>query len=113
MPDQILSIPKTEFDEFKPAVFWAGDIVEEKEWYVDPAETILGILTVDSTDKDWGYVILGRDERGQFRAFDVKVNVETEDEARELLIEKMTQIHDSGETVFPKGINPHFDLAKY
>ncbi len=107
MPDPIRSIPKTEFDEFKPAVFWKGEIVEEKEWYVDSAENILGVLTFDSTDEDWGYLILGRDERGQFRAFDVKIIVETEAVARELLIERMTQIHDSGETVFPKGINPH------
>ena len=108
MPDdresKIRPVSRTEFDRFDPA---RGPITEltaqEKEWYVDQAENILGIVFRDRADKDWCYIILGRDERRQFRGITAKINVKTQDEASELLMKKMVEIHDSGVTVFPQG----------
>jgi len=101
---QIRLISRSEFDEFEPAGFEGAEwVAKEVEWYVDQAENILGIVTFDYADEDWGYVILGRDERGQFRGIDTEISVTTRAEAHQLLLDKMTDIHDSGDTVFPQG----------
>jgi large subunit ribosomal protein L30 len=52
-------------------------IVEDIEWYATPDERLIGILVRDRIDRDFGWVILGRDElactrfrRHRVRCFD-------------------------------------------
>ena len=45
-------------------------VSEEREWYSDNDENVLGVVIFDLPDEDWLYVILGRDEVARFRAID-------------------------------------------
>ena len=61
----------------------------EKEWWVDIDERVLGVVVLDLTDKDWSWVVLGRDEVGKFRFVDLKVSLHTQQEARRQLLQKL------------------------
>lgn len=77
---------------------------EEREWYADQDENILGIVALEKIDSDWAYVVLGRNELARFAAIDQDVNLSTADEAREALHKKMLQYSAAGKTVFPQGL---------
>jgi hypothetical protein len=77
--------------------------IEEREWYVDQDDNVLGVLTWDKQDFDWGYVILGRDERALFRAIDQDVSRPNADAARKELHLKLSHYSITGEKVFPQG----------
>lgn len=55
---------------------------EEIDWLSNSEETILGVLLRDIMDNDFSGVILGRDEAGKFRTFDMQDSIQTEEEAR-------------------------------
>jgi hypothetical protein len=80
----------------------AGLVIEERAWYVHEAGAVIGILTFDTADLDWGYVILGRDEAGEFRGIKVEHSMRSPREARQTLLEQMQQFVESGQTVFPQ-----------
>jgi hypothetical protein len=79
--------------------------VQEREWYSDERENVLGIVLLDKIDHDWGYVVLGRDELARFSAIDQDVSFPSEDKARKRLHDKMLQHNAEGETVFPQGLD--------
>lgn len=60
----------------------ANPILAEEGWFIDEAESFLGVLVRDKIDEDWGYVILARDQHFQFRAIDTAASMTTRDEAR-------------------------------
>jgi hypothetical protein len=100
----IRSVSRDEFDKFKPARSPILEMtIEEVEWFADDGGIVIGVLARDRADDDWSAAILGRDERGQFRAIDMAVSVKTRDEARTLLNAKMEKALATGETVFPQG----------
>lgn len=72
----------------------------EIEYYSDSDERVLGVLILDNFDKDWNYIILGRDERSIFRCIDVGVSHEKIDEARRSLHFTLQQHSESGKVVF-------------
>lgn len=95
-------LTKAEFDAFKPARGPdVGHIIIEKEWYADTKGNVIGTLTFDQVDKDWGYVLLGRDKTGQYRGIDLEVSL-TEVAARAQLRAKLEEYEKSGQTVFPQ-----------
>jgi hypothetical protein len=53
----------------------------EVEWWSDLDEHVLGAVLLDTTDQDWAWVALGRDEKGLFRAIDLEVSIETQRKA--------------------------------
>lgn len=77
-----------------PMAFVLG---EEKKWFVDSDKNLLGIVILDKIDKDWSYVILGKDEDGQFRAVDVNASIQSNDYATDALIVKMTKYEEQDE----------------
>ncbi len=79
-----------------------ASIGDEVEFYANSAETLIGVLILDLTDRDYGYVILGRDEKGRFRAVDVKASM-TRATARKELFSSIASLGGNGETVFPQG----------
>jgi hypothetical protein len=81
----------------------AEDFVTELEWFSDHDERVLGIVVIDNTDKDWSWMVLGRDEAGLFRAIDLGVSISTREEARALLATKLTEHSETGESIFPQG----------
>ena len=93
----------------------ADFLIEEREWYADQNDNVLGVLTWDKQDHDWGYVILGRDERALFRAIDQDVSRPDADTARKDLHLKLSHYSITGEKVFPQGdsvIRKKFELFK-
>ena len=65
----IKPLSKTRFDAFCYARSpYASYLSEEVEWYADEKENVLGVVAHDKVDNDWAFVVLGRDERCQFRA---------------------------------------------
>lgn len=79
-----------------------ADLVgEELEFFSNRAETLIGVLVKDRYDRDFGFVVLGRDLKGRFRCVDVAVSM-TRTEARHALLSSLRTHTDSGATVFPK-----------
>jgi hypothetical protein len=72
------------------------------EHWTDRQGVLLGVITIDRIDGDYGIVVLGRDERGQFRAVDVACSHPSLDQARDALKATMRKIAESGATMFPQ-----------
>ena len=93
-----------QFDAFGPTrVPIAGVVWEELEWFADEAGNVIGVLTHDVKDDDWGYAVLGRDRNGVFRAIENDVSFERQDVARTRLVAEMERVAGTGRTVFPQG----------
>lgn len=88
-----------------PAVKFIG---EERYWYSDAEENVLGVVVFDRCDEDWLYVILGRDERARFRAIDQEINYKTDTEARNALHKKIEEYSQAGKNVFSQGLERKF-----
>jgi hypothetical protein len=84
----VKEVSRAQFDAFKPYRI-AMATIEERAWFVDTAKNLLGIVMLDKTDNDWGYVVQARDQNGNFRAIDHDVSIKSEDAARDTLMNKM------------------------
>src|SRR6478752_2046374 len=100
----IRPVSRIEFDEYQPArAPESQDIFEEKEWFADDGGIVIGLIAIDKADKDWFIGVLGRDERGTFRAIDVESSLQNIDDARIQLIAMMEKALATGLMVFPQG----------
>lgn len=75
----------------------------EIDWFSNADESVLGVILLDTIDKDFVWLTLGRDEIGRYRNFDLECNIPTKAEAETQLISKMIEITQSGQTLFPQG----------
>jgi hypothetical protein len=67
---------------------WMPLVVRELEWYEHANEKVLGVVLYDIHDKDYAYVVLGRDRNKRFRAVKPKGSFTTLKKARtELRVE--------------------------
>jgi hypothetical protein len=82
-------------------------IVEEKEWYADQDENVLGVVTLDRPDHDWGYVVLWSDERSLFRAIEVDVSLPDLETVRRNLHLRLSFYSVTGEKIFPQVKKPN------
>lgn len=93
-----------EFDSFDPARGpMIGIFIHEKEWFADSNRNIIGTLTLDQTDNDWGYAILARHEDGRYRWMEGEVSIESRDDAEAELVstmERMEQTDQAEEPLF-------------
>ena len=97
-------ISQDEFDSYKPARSPMASVMsEETDWYADDAGNVIGTVFRDRTDNDWAYVVMGRDERGNFRCFEIEASIATEGGARDQLRAAMRKVEASGQTEFPQG----------
>lgn len=60
-------------------------LVQEFHWFESDDGRVLGVQTWDRFDRDFGWIALGRDERGQFRAIDVDSSLPSAEHARDAL----------------------------
>ena len=74
---------------------------KELEFLSNKAETLIGVLIKDRSDRDFGFVVLGRDLKGRFRCIDVSVSM-TRTEARHALFASLRTHTDGGDAVFPQ-----------
>lgn len=80
----------------------ADVFAQEWEWYRDPQEVVIGTVFLDTTDEDWGFLVMGRDENGQFRWIDGKCSFASREAARAPLWTAMREAAGSGQVVFPQ-----------
>lgn len=78
-------------------------IVDEREWYCTSDERVLGMVTFDLIDHDWGWVVFGRDERFCFRAIDVNVSYPSIKKSRTTLMTKLAEHHSKPDEDFHQG----------
>lgn len=98
------SISLEEFDSFNPARGpMIGIFIHEKGWFADTNRNIIGTLTLDQTDKDWGYAILARHEDGRYRWMEGEVSIESRDKAGAEIVstmERMERTDQAEEALF-------------
>ena len=100
----IKAISRRDFDRFEPLRHPEAEVrFEETEWFADEEGVVIGVLARDRSDDDWAYAVLGRDERGTFRAFENEVSIMQRDDARDLLIRTMERVVFTGAKIFPQG----------
>jgi hypothetical protein len=75
----------------------------ELEWYADYNERVIGILLRDVTDGDYGGVVLGRDERGRFRAVALPQFSDSRETATQLLRVKLQEWSQKPNSEFMQG----------
>src|SRR5688572_3504408 len=68
--------------------------IEEIEWYTTHDERLIGMLVRDRFDDDYGWIILGRDERLRFRAIEVNSSLPTPAAARKQLFKHMARQYE-------------------
>ena len=78
-------------------------IIEELEWYCSEDERVLGVVTFDRVDHDYGWVVFGKDEHYRFRAIDVKVSYPSIHESRSALMSKLVEHHRQPDQEFHQG----------
>ncbi len=78
-------------------------LTREIEWHRTPNERVIGTLTRDLIDDDFGYVVLGRDKRLRYRAIDVNTSHPTEDSARKELFDRMLHHNAKDDASFHQG----------
>jgi hypothetical protein len=102
---EIKKITKQTFDSYifssrsPNIVFFA----QELQWYANSNETILGVIAIDKIDNDFAAIMLGRDEGGRFRAFNLKTSFIKIDDAIFWLKNTMKWYTGLGKTIFPQG----------
>lgn len=80
----------------------AGTFGFELEFFSDKAETLIGVLIEDRLDRDFGFVMLGRDIKGRFRGIETSFSM-TRANARQALFASFRKHIASGKTVFIQG----------
>ena len=78
-------------------------LTEEIEGHATSDERVLGVVTRDRIDHDFGGVALGRDEQLRIRAVAVNASLPGPDAAREQLFERMDELAAKPNTNFHQG----------
>lgn len=98
-------ISKARFEALSYArVPYVKMISDEIEWYSNENNAVLGTILADNIDNDYVAMVMGRDEAGVFRFIDMCHSIESIEEARSTLIEKMELHSKDGAEEFPQGV---------
>jgi len=88
---RISEINRAEFDRFDPLRGpYVGVIIHERSWFASEDRALLGVVTFDTVDNDWGCVVLGRAGAGAFQVISVHVSLSSFIAAKEALIAVMS-----------------------
>jgi hypothetical protein len=87
----ICALSPREVDRFNSArAIMAGHTNRAVEWFADDTGAVLGGIAFDQDDLEWSLVVLWRDHQGRFHAVARDTGLPVLDDARRLVIEKMT-----------------------
>ncbi|QEM67061.1 hypothetical protein FO488_02060 [Geobacter sp. FeAm09] len=76
----------------------------EVSWYEAFDRKILAVVVLDYTDKDYGYVILGRDASKMFRCIDMGSEFyKTPEDAEKALESVVLKFNNDGQDLYPQG----------
>lgn len=82
---------------------WILRLVQEFAWFATPSERVLGLLTWDRQDYDFGWVALARDARGRFRAVGMNASRPSAEAAQAELTAAMTRLEGEPDEAFHQG----------
>jgi len=74
-------------------------------WFTNDDETVIAVLLRCTIDHDFSGIILGRDEAGKYRCFDLQTSIPTEKEANTWIDGAIKWHSREGAKVFPQGSN--------
>lgn len=74
----------------------ASQIGTQKLWFELDTSNIIGTVILDNIDNDWSWVLMAEDEDGEFRFADGQVSLNSIDEARKTLLNKMIEYSKEG-----------------
>lgn len=78
-------------------------ITREVDWYEAYDKKLLGIVTLDLIDRDFGFIILGRDKRKLFRAIEVTTDFyQTPEQAADELKISLKKYKDDNKEFYPQ-----------
>jgi len=116
-------------DEFYKHNFinYGNSAAKEIEWYKNDNINTISLISIDNSDKDYSYMILGLEQNGEYKPIEFSVSIESLDEARNQLYivektledlgQKETILYDSEKVVEPLDIplitNINDELKKY
>jgi HJR/Mrr/RecB family endonuclease len=90
-------IDESEFDKHKPVRNpMLAVIAREVAWYAATKVKLVGAIVYDKSDKDYGYVILAPDKKGNSRWIHGNTSFPDEDEARVELKQEMLKYERTG-----------------
>jgi hypothetical protein len=81
----------------------AAYVSDEQSWWAAPDESVIGVVILDTVDFDFLGIVLGRDEIGAYRAFDISECFDTEQEAQDWLHRAIKWHARDGQQTFPQG----------
>jgi hypothetical protein len=82
---------------------WILQLVQEFAWFATPSERVLGLLTWDRQDYDFGWVALARDERLRFRAVGMDASLPSAAAAQAALAAAMERLELEPDDAFHQG----------
>jgi hypothetical protein len=81
--EMIKSISREDIDQFLPHRYNIDRFIgSEVEWLSDQVGNIVGTIAEGSTDANWGYAVLRRDESGKYQFWDLETKIRSRDAAR-------------------------------
>ena len=81
----------------------ANPFLTQEGWFTDETESFIGVVVRHKSDKDWGYVILARDEHFQFRAIKTAASKSSRLVARRELQFTISNLVAGAQRIFPQG----------
>lgn len=78
-------------------------LIDERAWYATSDERLLGVVTQDRQDHDFGWAVLARDERLRYRGMDQNACLASFEAAREQMFASMARLIAQPDTAFHKG----------
>ncbi|WP_295705412.1 hypothetical protein [Brevundimonas naejangsanensis] len=79
--------------------------LQEFAWFESDDGRVLGVQMWDRFDRDFGWLALGRDERGRFRAIDVNSSLVTPEAARDELLAAMDRWQSEPDDAMHQGLD--------
>jgi hypothetical protein len=80
----------------------AGAIGKELEFFSTLDEHVIGAIILDRIDRDYGWIVLGRDRKARYRWISGGASMSLS-EARHTLLKELKEYSSSGVQVFPQG----------
>lgn len=99
---ELRSITRAEFEDYNPQRLSEDEFaqmgvhIEERVWFVNKAETLLGVLVYEKDDQDWQAIVMGRDGARLFRCVTIEVSMDTRARAESALRRMMRDAYMSG-----------------
>ena len=77
-------------DEFLPHRSAIGRFIgAEVEWLAEATGKTIGLIACGTTTMNWGYVVLRRDDRGEYAIHDLQTRIASRDAARTQIVHSM------------------------